>query len=181
LLPSGSEIFERNSGQLMNRKYRFAYVPIMLLLLAGPTTSQVQTSSDRAVAQSTGQAQPPSDKRESISGVHASAANQVTGSGTPGRISKWNGASGSSTFTIGDSNILEDKFGKVGINTASPTSPLTVQGMIETTLGGYKFPDGTIQTTAAAGLQFVVHDSTLRGDGTSGSPLGVRIPPDPDR
>jgi hypothetical protein len=49
--------------------------------------------------------------------------------------------------------------------------------MIETTLGGYKFPDGTIQTTAAlGGLQSVIHDLTLRGDGTNGSPLGVAIP-----
>jgi hypothetical protein len=35
-----------------------------------------------------------------------------------------------------------------GIGTAVPTSLLTVRGMIETTLGGYKFPDGTVQTTA---------------------------------
>jgi hypothetical protein len=46
--------------------------------------------------------------------------------------------------------------------------------MIATTLGGYKFPDGTIQATAAvSGLERVFHDATLTGDGTSRSPLGV--------
>src|SRR6266542_3522719 len=105
------------------------------------------------------------------------AASSVTGSGTPGQITKWTGVSGSNTYTIGDSNIFEDKFGKIGIGTQTPTSLLTVQGMIETTLGGYKFPDGTVQTTSAAGaLLGVAHDSTLLGNGTLASPLGVASP-----
>ncbi len=44
--------------------------------------------------------------------------------------------------------------GNVGIGTTTPTSTLTVLGTIETTFGGYKFPDGTIQTTASS----VSHD-----------------------
>jgi hypothetical protein len=67
----------------------------------------------------------------------------LTGGGTEGQIPKWTGAA-----TLGDSVITEDKFGRIGIGTAAPTSKLTVQGMIETTLGGIKFPDGTVQTTA---------------------------------
>lgn len=39
--------------------------------------------------------------------------------------------------------------GNIGIHTMNPGSPLTVAGMIEVTSGGIKFPDGTIQTTAA--------------------------------
>ncbi len=141
----------------------------------------------------------------------AAAANPVVGSGTPGQLSKWTGVSGSNTYSIGDSNIFEDKLGKVGIGTRTPLSLLTVQGMIETTVGGYKFPDGTVQTTAfnpnqvvrslngltgnvtlAAGanititqagstisvaapnaLTTVAHDTTLNGEGTAVSPLGV--------
>ena len=38
----------------------------------------------------------------------------------------------------------------VGIGTAAPTQKLTVAGTIESTSGGVKFPDGTVQTTAAA-------------------------------
>lgn len=39
--------------------------------------------------------------------------------------------------------------GKVGVGTATPTSKMTVNGTIESTSGGIKFPDGTTQTTAA--------------------------------
>ena len=39
----------------------------------------------------------------------------------------------------------------VGIGTAAPGSPLTVAGLIESTIGGFKFPDGTVQTTAGGG------------------------------
>lgn len=43
--------------------------------------------------------------------------------------------------------------GNVGIGSSEPASLLTVAGTIETTLGGVKFPDGTIQTSAnGAGL-----------------------------
>lgn len=101
------------------------------------------------------------------------AASSVIGSGTPGQITKWTGVSGSTTYTLGDSIITEDKFGKVGIGTKTPTSLLTVAGMIETTLGGYKFPDGTLQTTA--GIAFVIHDSSLMGDGRSATPLGIAL------
>jgi hypothetical protein len=91
--------------------------------------------------------------------------------GTPGRIAK---------FTTGgkvvDSNITEDAGGKIGVGTTAPTSPLTVNGVVETTGagGGVKFPDGSVQTTA--GLPGVAHDTTLAGDGTAALPLGVVFP-----
>jgi hypothetical protein len=39
--------------------------------------------------------------------------------------------------------------GNVGIGTTSPASPLTVNGVVYSQSGGFKFPDGTVQTTAA--------------------------------
>jgi hypothetical protein len=39
----------------------------------------------------------------------------------------------------------------VGIGTSAPASKLTVVGLIHSTTGGIKFPDNTIQTTAATG------------------------------
>jgi hypothetical protein len=101
----------------------------------------------------------------------AAASTPVNGGGTTGQLPKWVGVDGANTYTLGDSNIFEDKFGKVGIGTRTPVSPLTVKGMIETTLGGYKFPDGTVQTTAA--LSTIFHDATLTGNGTAVSPLGI--------
>jgi hypothetical protein len=100
-------------------------------------------------------------------------SNPVVGGGSAGQITKWTGVDGSNTYTVGDSNIFEDKYGKIGIGTTAPTSLLTVKGMIETTLGGYKFPDGTVQTTA--GIPFVIHDSSLMGDGRSATPLGIAL------
>lgn len=126
-------------------------------------------------AQSTRQSGIKKDNKESSSHLQpAAAGNPVTGSGTAGRLAKWTGVDGSNTFTLGNTNIFEDKFGKVGIGATAPTSTLTVQGMIETTLGGYKFPDGTVQTTA--GLASVFRNATLTGNGTAASPLGIAIP-----
>jgi hypothetical protein len=42
--------------------------------------------------------------------------------------------------------------GKVGIGTAAPAQMLSVAGTIESTTGGFKFPDGTTQTTAGSSL-----------------------------
>jgi hypothetical protein len=39
--------------------------------------------------------------------------------------------------------------GNFGIGTASPGSKLTVSGLVESSSGGYKFPDGSVQTIAA--------------------------------
>jgi len=100
----------------------------------------------------------------------------VLGGGTVGRLTKWTGITGSNSF-IGNSTIFEDKNGLVGIGTDTPTSRLTVGGVIESSIGGFKFPDGTIQTTSASGALFgVVHDATLVGNGTAGAPLGVAVP-----
>jgi hypothetical protein len=41
--------------------------------------------------------------------------------------------------------------GNVGIGIDSPDQKLAVAGTVESTTGGFKFPDGTVQTTAASG------------------------------
>src|SRR5687767_2149192 len=99
----------------------------------------------------------------------------VNGTGTIGRIPRWTAFSGYN-YTLGDSAISESSAGDVGIGTAPTGARLTVGGVIQAT-GGFKFGDGTLQTTSAAGaLSTVAHDATLMGDGTAASPLGVASP-----
>src|SRR3989338_5976640 len=51
--------------------------------------------------------------------------------------------------------------GNVGIATSAPTQKLTVVGTIESTSGGFKFPDGTTQTTAGGGGGGISGSGTL--------------------
>jgi hypothetical protein len=77
--------------------------------------------------------------------------------------------------------------GKLGVGVQNPEKKLQVDGLIYSINGGFKFPDGTIQTTAATGggsgtadnwgAQVVEHDNTMEGDGTVASPLSVNLPP----
>jgi microcystin-dependent protein len=46
--------------------------------------------------------------------------------------------------------------GKVGIGTSSPREKLSVNGTIESTTGGVRFPDTTLQTTAFTGIHSVI-------------------------
>ncbi len=64
--------------------------------------------------------------------------------------------------------------GKVGIGTASPgTSKLKVTGTIESTSGGFKFPDGSVQDKAATSILYSKTSST-RSIGTTYQNTGSR-------
>lgn len=77
--------------------------------------------------------------------------------------------------------ILNPLANFVGIGTTTPGSRLTVAGVVESTSGGVKFPDGTVQTTAASGgggnaiqnttVQQANANFNISGNGTVGGTL----------
>jgi len=74
----------------------------------------------------------------------------------------------------GATNGLIVQYGNVGIGTTNPgTSKLKVAGLIESSSNGFKFPDGTIQTTAGtAGKDIAILTGTVAHGGTIPLPDG---------
>ena len=77
-----------------------------------------------------------------------------------------------------DSNTLfiDATNNRVGIGTASPARTLAVAGVIESTTGGFRFPDGTTQTTAGRVVQQQYASSTAYATGTTTIPFDDTIP-----
>jgi hypothetical protein len=95
-------------------------------------------------------------------------AGTLSGSGTTNYVPYYTAAS-----TLGDSPIAISG-SSVGIGTTTPGQKLTVAGMIESTTGGVKFPDGSIQISSATSPpDLLVVDEKASGVGggtcTSGS------------
>jgi hypothetical protein len=69
-----------------------------------------------------------------------------------------------SRFRINDdgTTILSPSGGNVGVGTTSPAQKLSVAGVVESTSGGFKFPDGSVQTKASSG------SGGVGGSGTAG-------------
>lgn len=69
-----------------------------------------------------------------------------------------------------DPILVATQDGRLGIGTSDPTEPLDVAGVIRSSTGGFEYPDGTLQTTAASGnITEVIAGSGLSGGGAVGS------------
>jgi hypothetical protein len=66
-----------------------------------------------------------------------------------------------------DAMVIRRDNGNVGIGTTAPTQKLSVAGTVESTTGGFKFPDGTVQTTAGGAPNYILITHSL-ADGTDG-------------
>lgn len=106
------------------------------------------------------------------------------GSSTSGSTGGWLGTQSNHKLFFftnnGQPSMTVDPTGNVGVGTIAPGSKLTVAGLIETTAGGVKFPDGTIQTTASAGsVNAILNQTTpqaaanfnIAGNGTIGGTI----------
>src|SRR6476661_3864851 len=89
---------------------------------------------------------------------------------------------GSNLLTGGGSAGLRvDASGNVGIGTSAPSQALEVAGTVYSSAGGFRFPDGSTQTTAAVGDNLGSHTATqnlaLNGNWLSndGGNAGLRI------
>ncbi len=86
----------------------------------------------------------------------------------------------SSDSSVGSVPFFVDALGQVGIGTTMPGQKLTVAGYIESTSGGIKFPDGSLQGSAHAITNTsptgAATLSAIAGDGTNTSNLAyVRL------
>ena len=82
--------------------------------------------------------------------------NVTTDGNLGGLIANQNGGGPIASFRRNVNNVemIIENDGSVGIGTDTPTEKLTVDGTIESTLGGVKFPDGTLQSTAFESSRF---------------------------
>jgi len=119
-----------------------------------------------------------SDVRTRLGLANTTASNYLnfTAYGNTGGGIFWGGFSSANTTAIEASGLLAlmsvnglvfsgnsngeamriNSSNNVGIGTTSPGQKLSVAGIVESTSGGFKFPDGTVQTTKAAAASLTV-------------------------
>jgi hypothetical protein len=76
----------------------------------------------------------------------------------------------------GQNAVLIDRTNKVGIGTTTPGQKLSVAGVIESTSGGVKFPDGTVQDGAVGPTYTILRTDGGFLPGTAGPVLHLTLP-----
>jgi hypothetical protein len=90
---------------------------------------------------------------------------------------KINASTGGLFFNYGGTERMRiASTGSVGIGTTTPSQTLSVNGTIYSSAGGFKFPDGSTQTTAASG-QWVTSGTNLYNANTGNVGVGTGASP----
>jgi len=76
-------------------------------------------------------------------------------------------------LTVGTDKFFINTAGKVGIGTTTPGQKLSVAGTIESSSGGFKFPDGTTQTSAWTAAGWTENASANTVYTTTGRNIGI--------
>lgn len=104
--------------------------------------------------------------------INPSVGISVQGSGTLNLGGTGETSAISFNTTGGGSKMYINSSGSVGIGSTSPSTTLDVNGTIRSASGGFKFPDGTTQTTAASGGSSGADVQTFTSSGTWTKPSG---------
>jgi hypothetical protein len=102
----------------------------------------------------------------SSASTHRNFNIQVAGSITPSRDGNFEICKGDLYGNPTGSCMVIQPDGDIGIGTTTPDSKLEVAGIVHSTSGGFKFPNGTTQTTATSGDGHSL-------DASDGSPTNV--------
>ncbi|NNE44428.1 MAG: hypothetical protein HKN12_09475, partial [Gemmatimonadetes bacterium] len=89
------------------------------------------------------------------------------------------GATGDWRLHVDGDRMTVTELGNVGIGTITPGEKLQVTGTIQSTAGGFRFPDGTLQTTAAsgAGSGNTLDDAYNEGGSGAGAQIDTNFGP----
>lgn len=81
-------------------------------------------------------------------------------------------------FALNTRGVNVSAAGNVGLGTSSPAQKLSVVGTVQSTSGGFMFPDGTTQTTAATGGAgfWSSNGSSIYKNNTGGVGIGTASP-----
>lgn len=125
--------------------------------LAGVDASQYVKTNDARLSDARDPKAGNSNYVQNSTSQQAATNFNISGNGTAGGTLSGNTVNAASQYNLGGQKILSlssdnslslGSSGNVGIGIVS-NSKLAVAGTVESTAGGFKFPDGSVQTTAA--------------------------------